>query len=341
MPSSQHRQSGLIAHLYRIIPRIGLRSKKHSSTPYTPRSRSSYEFDDADGHTALTSTEVIGVSYPRGSKRKHKLRLPLRFHKFTQPIMRHLNISWSRASARNSREDDVRNITSPGSGASVLQSPFVIPPPELPAVEKASDLDAQLLRDRAIRADQDNALELALKQDRERAVAALEAKRMADEIENQARKRLALEISRREQEEAYKELQTTWRRWARRVLVPGSYENKGVKIAVRLPSGKRCTWGLPSSASLGLLHTLVETLLIPPEYAVGDDPEEAPEGYTHEFGFRLATTNTRRVMPNDDETRVGDLEVLRKGVLLIVEDLVTKPDVKCRLPESDSGEDDL
>ncbi|KAG9128410.1 hypothetical protein FRC07_013750 [Ceratobasidium sp. 392] len=180
---------------------------------------------------------------------------------------------------------------------------------------------AQILADRAIRDEQDKALEQALERDRERLAAIIEARRLADKAEERIRVEAQFEREREEREEARRQAQIAWRRWARRTLIPTAPDNYGVKIAVRLPNGARREGCLPGSASLETLHVYAETFLIPAHYSADQDPEEPPEDYVHEPEFRLVSTNPRAILPPEKAVEVSSLGILKRGALLVMEEL--------------------
>ncbi|KAG8732086.1 hypothetical protein FRC10_001229 [Ceratobasidium sp. 414] len=264
-----------------------------------------------------------------------RLRVPSTLLHHAQPVLRRLKLSRTREPPPDIRGDSATDLPPPISNARSSQQSLSRTPTINSTYKQPISPSAQILADRAIRAEQDKALELALERDRERLTAAREARRLADEAEEQVRKRAQLEKERVEREEAHRQLQTAWRRWARRALVPDVPDNQGIKIAVRLPNGIRREGRLPASATLETLHVLAETFLIPAEYTADGDPAEPPEGYTHEPGFQLVWTNPRAVvLPSDKAVRVGSLALLQRGVLLIMENLATNH------AESECGSDE-
>ncbi|KAG8713333.1 hypothetical protein FRC09_018833 [Ceratobasidium sp. 395] len=196
--------------------------------------------------------------------------------------------------------------------------------------------DAQVLADRAIRDEQDKALERAIEQDMKRLGAIREARRLADEAEEQIKKQAQLEKELIEREEAHRQTQLAWRRWARRALIPHVPDNQSIKVAIRLPSGIRREGRLPAHASLETLHIFAETLLIPLGCTADQDPDEPPQDYDHEPEFRLVWTNPRTVLPRETTVQVRSLENLKCGVLLIMEELAPEC-VECGY--GDDGED--
>ncbi|CCO34902.1 hypothetical protein BN14_09012 [Rhizoctonia solani AG-1 IB] len=184
-----------------------------------------------------------------------------------------------------------------------------------------STFASQLQLDRIVRAEQDVAYEKAQTLDRERLEKLREERLRNEEL---LRKRFEQEEQERimkEEEAAYSRAQNDWRRWVRRALIPTPQGSGTVKFAVRLPCGKRYIGELPSDASMEAIHLFVETLLIPSSFSPEDDPEISPEGYKHCWGFRLVTTNARLILPNDSNSRLCELEVMNRGILIIVEEI--------------------
>lgn len=211
-----------------------------------------------------------------------------------------------------------------------IYSRFEMPesPPPLPAspISSTSPITdsagmSQLEKDRAIRAEQDAAYERALKLDRERLEKLREERLKEEALERELAEQRERERIQKEKEALYRRTQNDWRRWARRALTLPTQDKEGLKFAVRLPSGRRHVDVLPADASLGALYMFVETLLIPPEFAPEDDPEEPPEGYVHTWEFRLVITHERVILPNNPDMCLRGLDSLRRGVLLIVEEL--------------------
>lgn len=191
-----------------------------------------------------------------------------------------------------------------------------------PFLQRLKTAEAQRVHERQLRAEQDRAFEEAMRRDGERIRAAREREReaMVRAAEEAERERLKQEEGeRREQRRRDREV---WRRWARRNLVPaepgpGSSE-QGVRVTVRIPSGQRRMRVFPASAPVKAIYAFVETLSIPADLSPADDPQSPPAGYEHEWGFELATTFPRVVVPYEEGV-VGDVEVLRGGVVLVVE----------------------
>ncbi|KAG8738088.1 hypothetical protein FRC10_007299 [Ceratobasidium sp. 414] len=245
----------------------------------------------------------------------------------------------SRSSTSTSGELTVVSRLNPLSPTALLThiSHTVLPRTQ-PFLQRLKTAEAQLVRERQLRAEQDRAFEEAMKRDGERIRAARERERetMAREAAEAERVRLKGEESeRREKKKTDREV---WRRYARRTLVPAEPTEQGVRVTVRIASGQRRTRTFPLSASVETIYAWVETLSIPAGQGAGEDPEVPPAGYTHEWDFVLATTFPRVVLPCDVNVQVGGVEVLRGGVVLVVEG--TAEDAEEEDEESEEDEEE-
>lgn len=297
--------------------------------------------DHVDHDTLEVSSEVTAIAYPESPAARKFSALRARVSRLTRPIL--CRLKFSKRQPPKSVPVEQEGPTAPvpiystfalaGSCSSITPTPASTAFPEtLP------DPVNQIDQDRAIRAEQDAAYKLSAERDAERISAIIAANKLADELAARAKERAERARLQREKEVAHRQAQIAWRRWARRTLVPATPENGGIKIAVRLPCGSRRVSRLPASASLEVLYTLVETLLIPSEYTVEEDPEEAPEGYAHQPSFALVTTNSRIVLPNKGEVQLGSLDIMRGGTLVIVEELAMDDPLESL--EDDSDEED-
>ncbi|KAG9097978.1 hypothetical protein FS749_004985 [Ceratobasidium sp. UAMH 11750] len=297
--------------------------------------RSIYDNIEWDHNTVRADTTRTPDQHAK-PPHPRRLRVPPTLLQYAQPVLRRLKLTRAREPPPDIRSNTSTDhpppiSTAPRSSQQSLSRTLSIES----TYKQPIAPNAQILADRAIREEQDKALEVALERDRERLAAAREARLLAEAAEEQIRKQAQLEKERMEREEAHRQMQMAWRRWARRALIPDVPEDHGIRIAVRLPSGIRREGRLPASSSLETLHVLAETLLIPAKYATDGDPEEAPEGYVHEPEFRLVWTNPREELPRDKAVRVGSLAMLRRGVLLIMENIATDG-AEC---ESDSDDE--
>ncbi|QRW20702.1 UBX (ubiquitin regulatory X) domain protein [Rhizoctonia solani] len=187
-----------------------------------------------------------------------------------------------------------------------------------PFLQRLRAAEQQRVHERQLREEQDRAFEESMRRDGERIRAAREREREAEERAAQEAERERLKQEDEKRREHHRRDREMWRRWARKNLVPDE-PAQGVRVTVRIPSGQRRMRVFPASAPVKAIYAFVETLSIPPDQSPADDPVSPPEGYEHEWGFELATTFPRVLVPCEEETAVGDVEVLRGGVVLVVE----------------------
>ncbi|KAG8733595.1 hypothetical protein FRC11_004831 [Ceratobasidium sp. 423] len=280
-----------------------------------------------------TSTEITAISYPKSPAIGRRAKFRAYIHQISVPFNRRFK---PRVGApvpeRTTAKPDTIDVP-------IVHSRFQLPPspsflagspisPSSPMSE--STAMSQIQVDRGIRVEQDAAYERAQKLDQE-FIEKLREKRLQEE---ERLKRLAeqeeQERIREREEAAYRRAQNDWRRWARRALVPVPQAGNETQFAVRLPCGQRRIGKLPSNASLEAVHVFAETLLIPTSFSPEDDPEAPPEGYEHRWNFRLVTTNSRFVVPNDPDSKIRELEVMKRGVLLIIEEVEEVEDANPR-----------
>ncbi|GJE94004.1 hypothetical protein PsYK624_101720 [Phanerochaete sordida] len=202
-------------------------------------------------------------------------------------------------------------------------------------------------RDRALRAEQDRAFEESARRDVERIERRRAEQRQAEE---DARRQAEAEEqaqaqARREEEEraAWAETRMAWRRYGRRMLLPReprpgeSGRGKTVRVGVRMPDGRRAVRFFGEADSLTAVYAFVDTLFIPDDaaHAPARDPAEPPvgaapgeQGLLHAmeqagkkngewFGFRLAMAYPRKEIHWEPGKRVGDVEGLSGGQLLV------------------------
>lgn len=192
-----------------------------------------------------------------------------------------------------------------------------------------------------MREEQDQAFQDSARRDTERIREKMEEERRARERIKAKKEEEERKV--REQEERMKKeaVRMEWRRWTRRAE-SGRRENvdaKGLRIAIRLPSGARVMRVFERSATLTALYAFVDSNLIPPEHGVDEDPSEPPEdGYWNGnledcveariareasgmewWGFQLALAYPRKEIPWRSHVSLGDIESLKGGGQVVVE----------------------
>lgn len=187
-----------------------------------------------------------------------------------------------------------------------------------PFLQRLRAAEQQRVRERQLREEQDRAFEESMRRDGERIRAARQREREAEAQAAQEAERERFKREQQDRRQRRRRDKEVWRRWARRSLVPDE-PSQGVRVTVRIPSGQRRMRVFPPSAPVQALYAFVETLSIPVDQSPIEDPTSPPAGYEHEWGFQLATTFPRVVVPCEEGVAVGDIEVLRGGVVLVVE----------------------
>jgi FAS-associated factor 2 len=176
-------------------------------------------------------------------------------------------------------------------------------------------------RERELREEQDRAFERAAAADAERVRTAREEDRLRREAD-----RRKVEEARREEEGRQKHL--LWRRWARKYHVPSepsSGEEGRVKIAVRLPSGKRLERFFSKDTKIERLFAYVETAEREGDEDFDDEddvPLAAPTDFKVQYRFNLISGYPRaKIEPSAltlDQT-IADVEAVRGGGSFIAE----------------------
>ncbi|KAI1357877.1 UBX domain-containing protein [Xylaria arbuscula] len=201
---------------------------------------------------------------------------------------------------------------------------------------------------RNLRTEQDDAYERSLARDRERARQRKEAEAAAAESEKRAQEE-AEAAERREHQKQQ------WRRWRATTIKPepGSSASPKdvVRLALMMPSAGRIVRRFAADTTVEELYAFVECydmLTTNPELNgeddekkgldgedVGDDvdlPAEKPEGYVHEYGFRIASPLPRVVYDPEEKATLSQ-RIGRSGNL-IVEQRTAESDVESEPEDS-------
>jgi FAS-associated factor 2 len=180
---------------------------------------------------------------------------------------------------------------------------------------------------RNMRAEQDNAYERSLARDRERARQKKEAEAAARDAEKRALEAAAAA-------ELLAEQRQQWRKW-RATTIPAEPEAASkdvVRLALKMPESSdagRIVRKFPSSTTVEELYAFVECfdLTADPsseEVDVEKKDTEKPEGYKHEYAFRIASLMPRVVYEPDEDATLGE-RIGRSGNL-IVESIAVQDD---------------
>ncbi|KAG6017253.1 hypothetical protein E4U43_001908 [Claviceps pusilla] len=196
---------------------------------------------------------------------------------------------------------------------------------------------------RSLRNEQDSAYERSLAIDRERARQKKEAAAMAEASEALARQKAeeaALLEKRRQQ----------WRQWrATKILPePAATDKNVVRVALKMPdefaAAGRVIRRFPQEAPLEEMYAFVECydmLQDDDATAAAAVAVEAPAGYEHKYGFRIASTLPRVVYEPSASATMG--ETIGKSGNLIVEQILPQceeEDGNEDEDEEDDGDDD-
>ena len=186
---------------------------------------------------------------------------------------------------------------------------------------------------RSLRQEQEGAYERSLAQDREKV-----RKRREKEVEREKADREERERAERKANAA--RLLDEWRRWRGRSIPsePGSEVKDAVRISLRLPSGERLVRKFRAEAELEELYAFVECYDL---YHAADAKDglsekevQAPDGYEHEYKFRLVSPMPREVYDLEKGGRIR--ERIGKSGNLIVERILGEGNED---DEEDSDED--
>ena len=165
---------------------------------------------------------------------------------------------------------------------------------------------------RDLRQEQESAYERSLAQDREKARRKKEEAAVKEKTEMEERER-----AQRRADEKRKLAQ--WRRWRAQSLPnePEAQVKDSIRISVRLPSGDRVVRKFRPEAPLEELYAFVECYDFLKEDEVVSEKEAAePEGYEHEYTFRLVSPMPREVFALEKGGRIRD-RIGRSGNLIV------------------------
>ncbi|KAI0520996.1 UBX domain-containing protein [Xylaria bambusicola] len=184
---------------------------------------------------------------------------------------------------------------------------------------------------RNLRTEQDDAYERSLARDRERARQRKEAEAAAAETERKAQEE-AEAAERRERQ------RQQWRRWRATTIKPEPGSNADpkdvVRLALMLPVAGRIVRRFAAATTVEELYAFVECydmLTTNPELNGEDEkregedgqdddeidlPAEKPEGYVHEYGFRIASPMPRVVYEPDAKATLSE-RIGRSGNLIV------------------------
>ncbi|PWY88622.1 hypothetical protein BO94DRAFT_534512 [Aspergillus sclerotioniger CBS 115572] len=178
-------------------------------------------------------------------------------------------------------------------------------------LERIQATRAEQQASRSLREQQDSAYERSLAIDRERARQRREEEAARQREEQEAAERRAAE------EKRIHDL-AQWKQWRARSIAdePGPDVKDAVRISIRLPSGERVIRKFAPEAPLDELYAFVECYDILNEPAEEAGEVVKPEGFEHQYGFRLVSPMPRVVYEVDAGGSVRD-KIGRGGNLLV------------------------
>ncbi|KAJ5819365.1 hypothetical protein N7474_004956 [Penicillium riverlandense] len=177
-------------------------------------------------------------------------------------------------------------------------------------LERIRSTRAEQQASRSLREEQDSAYERSLAIDRERARQRREAEATRQREEQEAADRQAAEEKRQSD-------LAQWKAWRTQSLQPepGADVKDAVRISVRLPSGERIMRKFAPDADIEELYAVVECYELLQDEARPTDVSP-PEGFEHQYGFRLVSPMPRAVFAVDDGGTIRD-KIGRGGNLLV------------------------
>ncbi|PYH45630.1 clathrin-mediated endocytosis regulator UBX3 [Aspergillus saccharolyticus JOP 1030-1] len=178
-------------------------------------------------------------------------------------------------------------------------------------LERIRATRAEQQASRSLREQQDSAYERSLAIDRERARQRREAEAAQQRAEQEAAERQAAE------EKRIQDIQQ-WRQWRAQSIAaePGADAKDAVRISVRLPSGERVIRKFAPDASIDELYAFVECYDLLKEPHEGTVAVAKPEGFDHQYGFRLVSPMPRVVYEVGAGGSIRD-QIGRGGNLLV------------------------
>ncbi|KAJ5581725.1 hypothetical protein N7535_000345 [Penicillium sp. DV-2018c] len=165
---------------------------------------------------------------------------------------------------------------------------------------------------RRLREEQDSAYERSLAIDRERAQQRREAEAARQREEQEAAGRQAAEEQRRRN-------LAQWKLWRSQTLSaePGPDVKDAVRISVRLPSGERIMRKFAPDLDIEEIYAVVECYEILQEQGEEKPAVTQPEGYVHQYTFRLVSPMPRVVYAAEEGGTIR--EKIGRGSNLLVE----------------------
>lgn len=179
-----------------------------------------------------------------------------------------------------------------------------------PLLERVRATRAEQQAAQTLRNEQNSAYERSLAQDRERARLRREAEsaKLKAEQEELAKEKLELKKQLQEQE---------WKIWRAQQIhaEPGPEEKAVTRVSIRMRSGERVIRKFANTATVEELYAFVECyhIMLSEKHS---EPALQPEGYKHEYDFRLVSPMPRLVYDLESKGTVGD-RLGNNGTLIV------------------------
>lgn len=179
-----------------------------------------------------------------------------------------------------------------------------------PLLERVRATRAEQQAAQNLRNEQNSAYERSLAQDRERARLRREAEsaKLKAEQEELAKEKLELKKQLQEQE---------WKIWRAQQIhdEPGPEEKAVTRVSIRMRSGERVIRKFANTATVEELYAFVECyhIMLSEKHS---EPALQPEGYKHEYDFRLVSPMPRLVYDLESKGTVGD-RLGNNGTLIV------------------------
>ena len=170
---------------------------------------------------------------------------------------------------------------------------------QAPTLEQVRSTRNEQQASRNLRSEQNSAYERSLAQDRERSRQKREAE--AAKVRAEQEEKAALEAEDRRQRNLEQ-----WRLWRAQSIAaePGAASGDVSRVSLRLPSGERVIRKFDAKVPLEELYAFVECYdVLQSGNATGTSSK--PEGYEHEFGFRLVSPMPRLVYDINSTKSIG------------------------------------
>lgn len=145
----------------------------------------------------------------------------------------------------------------------------------------------------------------------------LEARRKLKEQEEEAIAKQQV-IEKEENERLSKEeLKMKWKKWAKVNIFPEE-DSQGIRLAFKLPDGRRVIRKFNPDTKLNILYTFIECFDVNVDEIVNDSDID---DYIHQFDFKMFTSYPRQYIPNDFYKSLKDFKGLENGGNVAIESL--------------------